>query len=533
VIVLVGFMGAGKTTVGHMLAEKLGLPFIDSDLVIEGRTGRTIREIFAADGEPAFRELEQRITAELLRGPDAVLALGGGGIQHPATQDLLRDSQVVYLQVGYEEAMLRVSHDEYRPMLHAPDLQAIFERRLSVYQAVATQTVATGGRRPEAICLDIIERLVQLPSTPAGTTSVLVACTGGTYNVHVGAGLLPDLDRLLPSLPHARTAVLLAASHDSRAVTTATTALQRLGLGVRWIPVPESQQSKDLGTVAGVAGELADLAVHKDDLIVGVGGEVVGDIAGFVASTYNRGMPLVLLPTTLAAQADAAVGGKASLNLPQGRNLVGTVHQPLAVVADVALAAERRSQEYRAGLAEIVKHALISGPDMVSLVGDQARGLREGDVSTLSDVVARSVQVKAAIVSTDEREQGDRLHLNYGHTFGHAIEQVRGLDPDDDGEAIAVGMMAAAYLARRQARIGEDLVDLHRRLLRDLGLPTRGTFDLAELEDAWLRDKKYRRGARFVVLNGLGRPEAGVPADEDCLASVVADLAERVPASNG
>ena len=156
-IVLVGFMGAGKTTVGHMLADKLGLPFIDSDVIIESRSGRTVREIFAADGEPAFRELEHEITAELLRGEDAVLALGGGGVEHPATQDALKGRQVVYLQVGYDEAMVRVSHDEYRPMLRAPDLHAIFERRLAIYESVATRTVATAGRQPEAVCLDIIE----------------------------------------------------------------------------------------------------------------------------------------------------------------------------------------------------------------------------------------------------------------------------------------------------------------------------------------------------------------------------------------
>jgi shikimate kinase / 3-dehydroquinate synthase len=530
-IVLIGFMGAGKTTVGHLLAEKLGLPFVDSDLIIESRTGRSVREIFAADGEPAFRELEQQITAELLRGQDAVLALGGGGAEHPATRDELKGSQVVYLQVGYDEAMLRVSHDEYRPMLRAPDLHAIFERRLAVYESVATETVATAGRRPEAICLDIIERLVQVPCAPPGTTSVLVACTGGTYNVHVGSGLLPELDRLLPPLPHARTAVLLAAGHDSDPVASASAALQRTGLDVRYIQVPDRQQSKDLATIAEIAGELAGLAVHKDDVIVGVGGEVVGDIAGFLASTYNRGMPLVLLPTTLAAQADAAVGGKASLNLPQGRNLVGTVHQPVAVVADVTLAAERRSREYQAGLAEIVKHALISGPDMVALVDAHSRDLLNGDVATLAQVVARSVAVKAEIVSNDEREQGDRLHLNYGHTFGHAIEQARGLDSGDDGDAIAVGMMAAAYLARRQRRIPDDLVGLHRRLLTGLGLPTQGSFELAELRDAWLRDKKYHDGARFVVLNGLGRPEAGIPADEATLEAVLADLAE--PAAVG
>jgi shikimate kinase / 3-dehydroquinate synthase len=281
--------------------------------------------------------------------------------------------------------------------------------------------------------------------------------------------------------------------------------------------------------VARVAGEVAELAVHKDDLIVGVGGEVVCDIAGFVASTYNRGMPLALVPVTLAAQADTAVGGKASLNLPQGRNLLGTVHQPVAVVADVAAVAPGQP-EFNGGLAEAVKHALISGCDLISLLTDQAATLRAGGApadagDTLARLVTRSVQVKADIVGRDERERGDRLHLNYGHTFGHAIEQVSGPDAADDGEATALGMMAAAYLARRQGRIGDDLVDLHRQLLTGLGLPVSGKFSLDDLRKAWLRDKKHRDGTRFVVLNDLGRPEAGVAADDKTLGAVLADLA--------
>ncbi len=171
-IVLIGFMGAGKTTVGHLLAEKLGLPFVDADLVIESRSGRTIREIFATDGEPAFRALEHEITADLLRGQDVVLALGGGGVEHPATQRCLAGRHVVYLQISYDEAMLRVCHDEYRPMLRNPDLHAIFQRRLPAYQAAATQIVATDGRRPEDISLDIIERLVQASAATASGTAV-------------------------------------------------------------------------------------------------------------------------------------------------------------------------------------------------------------------------------------------------------------------------------------------------------------------------------------------------------------------------
>lgn len=158
-IVLVGFMGAGKTTIGRLLADKLVLPFVDSDLVIEQRTGRQVRDIFAQDGEPAFRKLEHEVVASLLDGPDAVLALGGGAPEHPGTQELLKRAEVVYLRVGYQQAMQRVADDEYRPLLARPGLDGLYQRRLDVYATVATLTIATDGRRPEAISLDAIEHL--------------------------------------------------------------------------------------------------------------------------------------------------------------------------------------------------------------------------------------------------------------------------------------------------------------------------------------------------------------------------------------
>jgi shikimate kinase len=166
-IVLIGFMGAGKTTVGHLLSERLGLPFVDSDLVIEQRAARSVRQIFAEDGEPAFRDLERRVIADLIGGPEVVLALGGGAAEHPETITRLKSVEVIYLQVGYKEAMLRVAGDQFRPLLARPDLEALYQHRLSVYDSVATLTVATGGRRPEAVSQDVLAQLARVPKPSA------------------------------------------------------------------------------------------------------------------------------------------------------------------------------------------------------------------------------------------------------------------------------------------------------------------------------------------------------------------------------
>ena len=167
-IVLVGFMGAGKTTVGHLLSERLGLPFADSDLIIEQRSGRSVPQIFAEDGEPAFRAAEHEVLAELMRGPDAVVAVGGGAVEYQSSRRLLLAARVIYLQISYDEAMRRVGADAGRPLLRSPDLGDIYRRRLPVYQSVATLTVAAAGRPADAVCQEVISRLAREPGLPPG-----------------------------------------------------------------------------------------------------------------------------------------------------------------------------------------------------------------------------------------------------------------------------------------------------------------------------------------------------------------------------
>jgi shikimate kinase/3-dehydroquinate synthase len=523
-VVLVGFMGAGKTTVGHILAERLGLPFMDSDVYIERRLGRTIVDVYAVEGEQHFRELEHRAIDELVRGPDAVLALGGGALEDPRTRAVLRNTTVVYLRVSYDEALSRVRQDRFRPMLRRADLDEVYARRLDAYAEVAAVQVDTNGRRPDAIVLDVVRELTRLPQTPADTSDILVTPVGGSYYAHVGRQLLDLAGALLPTSGDIEQAVIVESDRDTAIADRVAAGISARGISVTRVPVPDTEATKTLTTAQYVAGRLADAALHKDDVVVAVGGEPVCDLTGFVAATFNRGTRLALVPTTLVAQADSAVGGKNAVNLPQGRNLVGSIHQPTVVIADVTTACENLERGFRAGLSEIAKHALISRSDLLRVLEELSDDASSGDVDAVQHLVTRSVEIKADIVSRDERATGERIVLNYGHTFGHAIDLVSGRS-EDQGESVALGMMAAAHLARRLGRIEDDVVDRHRRLLSGLGLPTSGRFDLEAMKRAWLRDKKYRHGVRFVVLNGLGLAETGVTASDDVLAGVLDDLA--------
>lgn len=527
VTVLVGFMGAGKTTVGRIVAERLGKPFVDSDVLIEQRTGRSVRDIFAHEGEAYFRELEHATVAGLVRGPEAVIALGGGAVEDGRTRAVLRNARVVYLRVSYEESMARVQGDQYRPLLRQPDLDQVYKRRLSVYEDLSALIIDTDGRRPDTVARDALAGLTRLPSLPAGSSSVFVTPVGGSYYAHIGRGLAGQADSLLPELPDAERCVIIEASEDQGVATAVAERLAAAGMPAYRVALPDTQAAKTFRSAEYLADFFAERAIHRDELIVAVGGEAICDIAGFVAATFNRGMRLCLVPTTLVAQADSAVGGKNAINLDRGRNLVGTIHQPVVVISDIEVACANAGRGFKAGLAEIAKHALISPSDLLAHLRPALARVVAGDLEAVRSAATRSVEVKADIVSRDEREQGDRLFLNYGHTFAHAIEQVRGVAADDQGEAVALGMMAAAYLSLRLGRIERDVVDQHREILAGLGLPVRGEFRLQDLLQAWMRDKKYRHGIRFVVLNGLGQPESGVTADEATLGAVLGDLAGR------
>ncbi len=513
-IALVGFMGAGKTTVGRILAGKLGIPFRDTDAMVVASTGMQIEDIFRTRGEPRFRELEREATYEALDRGEGVVSLGGGALADPGVVARLESVDVVHLEVGYAEAINRVGGDRGRPMLEA-DPRGLFRSRADVYRAVADVTIDTNGRDPHEIAMELAARFGA--GEPDGADRIRVDLGDRSYDVVVGSGVVTRLGEFLPSNEAAEKAFLVTQPNLRGHASEVIDQLSRCGLDVRVLLVPDGEECKSLDVVATLYQQLAENDAHRHDHVVTFGGGAVSDCAGYVASTYARGMTLVHVPTTLLAQVDASIGGKTAVNLPSGKNLVGTIHQPVLVVSDVTFLATCPPEEIRSGLAEVLKYGFISDPTLLTAVTNDVEAILVADAKVTAEVVSRCAAIKAHIVSTDERESGPRAYLNYGHTFAHAIEKSRGFSGIRHGEAVAVGMMAAAFLAHEVGRIDRAVVELHREVLSAAGLPTSALLELSELEAAWRLDKKYRKGVRFVLLAGLGRPEAGVEVPRPAL----------------
>jgi 5-deoxy-5-amino-3-dehydroquinate synthase len=323
------------------------------------------------------------------------------------------------------------------------------------------------------------------------------------YDVVIGPGALRELGPLLADRRRVAMVSQAAIAEHHAAAACAGVANTDVFL------VEDGEAAKTLATVERLGRELAAWGLLRDDVVVALGGGVVGDVAGFTAAVYHRGVAVVQVPTTLLAQIDAAVGGKTGVNLPEGKNLIGAFHQPFAVVADVDTLRTLPEREYRSGLGEVAKYALISNA-LDGLVDTESDGIRGRDPDVLTDLVAACVELKADVVARDPEERtGLRATLNYGHTLAHALEASAGYGDLLHGEAVAVGLVFAGALAAALGRIDDAAAERHAEIVTALGLPTRAPegLDPSKLLELMVRDKKAKGGLTFVLpgANGLER----------------------------
>jgi len=501
-IIITGFMGTGKTAVGRVVAARLNRSFVDMDAVLEQRIGASIPEIFAQHGERFFRLQEAALCRELAEQEGLVIATGGGALVSRANRDTMTATGIVIcLTASLDELMRRLETAEDRPLLATDDrrerIASLMRERAAAYAAMPHRIDTTGLTVEE-----VAEQVLAIARGEGKPGWVIpVRYPGGQYEILLGEELLARAGQLLvkQGLTPGVAAIVTNPTVGGHYAATLREGLEAAGFQPLLCEVPDGEEYKTLDTVRTLYDRFVATGLDRRSSVIALGGGVVGDLAGFAAATYLRGVPFVQIPTSLLAMVDASVGGKVGVDLPQGKNLVGAFKQPAAVIVDPRVLKTLPSEEFRSGLAEVVKHGIIGAPALF-------RQLEGTGPESLAAMIADAIRVKVAVVEEDPFEQGRRAVLNLGHTFGHALELISGYRLRH-GDAVGIGLVAAARLACRLEHCSEGLAQRIEQLVERLGLPVRYEDASPEaIYTAMATDKKRRgRRLRFVLPKALGQ----------------------------
>jgi shikimate kinase/3-dehydroquinate synthase len=515
-LVLVGFMGSGKSTVGQALSQTLAMPFVDSDVLIEQRSGMSIPELFTQRGEAYFRSIEADVVQELAQKSGLVIATGGGALGNSLSlQALLAGSFVVWLHAPIECLLERATAQGKRPLLEGPEAkeraQSLFSQR--IFQYAQARMVVRADQDVADICRVISSAWYRVIGMRQPMEQVHVNLGEHSYDVMIGSGFLEQIPQMLNGEPGRALVV-----SDTHVAPLYGERLLEVLRQAGWKPVlhvfTAGEASKNLQTLEQIYAACAQAKLERSSPIFALGGGVVGDVAGFAAATYLRGVPFIQVPTTLLAQVDSGVGGKVAVNLPAGKNLAGAFYQPLAVFADVQLLTSLPLRDLRSGLVEVIKHGVIADPVLYNYIIEHLEEILHYDAQALTTCVSRSCDIKRQVVEEDEKESSLREVLNFGHTVAHAVEVVSGYGVYTHGEAVAIGMVTAAYLSQSLGFPEAEVNRLIQLLLR-AGLPINAPgLDIADLLTVMQRDKKVQNGqVRFVLSPAIGKVTSGMALD--------------------
>ena len=524
-VVLVGFMGSGKSTVGPILAQLQNRPFVDLDDEIVKDAGRPIDAIFAQEGEDGFRRRESRALQRALDQDDCVLAVGGGAPKDDDNWERIRSGNwVVALTAAPAELARRLNGSIDRPLLK-PDptaaIDTLLRERIHRYLE-ADVVVSTDGLAPEVIAARLSDQL-----SAHAIERVRIDVPGSPHEATVGARLRPLIGSTLMRLGVSGTVLIVsdpvvAEAHGALLLDELASA----GIDARLHLVPVGEAAKTMDVLVGIYGALAAAAVDRAGVLVALGGGAVGDVAGFAAASWMRGIRYLQVPTTLLAMVDSSIGGKTAINLPAGKNLVGAVHQPSAIFCDLDYLASLPDDEYIAALAEIIKAAVIADRAFFDWLSINLEALVGREPSVVRQAVGRAIRIKARVVASDPYEKGPRAILNYGHTVAHALERVTGYGRMRHGEAVAWGMAVTGRLSVMSMRCPASAAEAQDSLLRASGLLARRPAVMrADLMDAMRHDKKSRDGkVHWVLLLDIGRVEYDRPVNASTLEAALADV---------
>ncbi|OGN91162.1 MAG: 3-dehydroquinate synthase [Chloroflexi bacterium RBG_13_48_17] len=523
-IAIIGFSATGKTVVAQKVAERLNWTFIDTDEEIVKLSGKTIPEIFKQDGEEKFRWLESQVLKQACHKEQMVIATGGGAIIDPKNQNLLLETSVVVcLEAKPETIYQRLLHDTLysaspvvRPLLAGDNplerIKQLKTKRQSYY-AIADWTVHTDNLTVDEVSQEITKGW-QYANRHRDKQSVEadLACRVQTptaeYPVFVGWGMLDKLGEKMKQTVLSGTANIISDEIVfSIYGAKVRKALEKAGFAVNSCVVPAGEASKNINQATEIYDYLIEQRVERNDVIVALGGGMIGDLAGFVAATFLRGLPWLQVPTSLIAMTDASIGGKVAVDHPRGKNLIGAFYHPCLVLADVKTLTTLPHRELTSGWAEVIKHGLILDAEFLKLLEDKARDLVKLKPDITTSVIAGSAAIKCRVVSEDERETGKRTILNYGHTVAHGLEAATNYGCFLHGEAVAIGMMAAAKLSHRLKLLSEKAVERHEAILQKFGLPIDCSgVAVNDVLAAMELDKKVRgKAIRWVLLEDIGQ----------------------------